>query len=153
MKLIAALSIMLFQISAFAQNQNLDALVGKYLGTNKNGDVTIEKVLVKEADLFEPAQFIYTISMDYSSSKGPGVYLDNEEMTIDEKNQTLIYRGERECDDPGCWYIDQIEVSLKKTKDGNPYVELYYTASVSVPEEEDQLTQAEGTKLFFRAQK
>lgn len=63
--------------------------------------------------------------------------------------QTMSLSKEFECDDPGCWYT-YADVTLKLDTDNKPYIELTYTSSVNVPEEGDDVTEADGRKLFFK---
>ncbi len=132
--------------------ESIDQYVGTYQGKNKNGEVTINKVMIKKADLFEGAKYEYTISMDYRADKGPTIGLKNEELVIDEKARALTLSKELECDDPGCWY-SFADVSLKLNKKGEPFVELSYTSSVPDPDDADQPTEADGRKLFFKVKK
>jgi hypothetical protein len=128
---------------------NLDTYIGVYRGKNKNGEVTIKKIQTKAADLFAPAEYEYTISLDYSASKGFGFYLEDKTLTLNKTSNTLSLSYEDECDDPGCWY-SIIDISILMSAKNEPYIELRYTSSVPDPDYDQVVTEDDGKKLFFK---
>jgi hypothetical protein len=150
MKLLSLITVLALSLTTTAQN--LDEYIGTYRGGNKNGTAVISKVLVKDATLFEPAVFKYIMSMDYDSSLvGGQPSLEDQELKIHAPSQTLFYSGDQECDDPGCYYFDYVDVNVGKTKRGQPMIELSYSVSTSDPEEgQTVLDGVERTKKFYK---
>lgn len=141
-----SLMILLFLITttAFA---SLDAIVGKYelKGGHEYAYAEVKKELVAQPTLFEPAKYEYKITLDGTRD---GLYLDEKELKITDDGKSFYLDTDNECDDPDCPYYETIEVKVKMSRRGNPYITVYYygaTISVEYPSEE-----FEGTEVYFK---
>ena len=53
-----------------------------------------------------------------------------------------------ECDDPDCSYLEEIDITVKMSKKGNPYIVVYYYGGTIGVEYESE--EFEGTEVFFK---
>ena len=120
MKSSVVLVLLSLSLSAFA---GLDELLGDYKPTSGTGEATVTKELVREADLFNPAQYEYRVSLwkDHHSL-GQDTALE-----ISPDGKSLEASGGNECDDPGCYYFDMLDIKTSKpTPRSKPVIEVEY---------------------------
>jgi len=120
MKAILIGALLSLSLTAFA---NLDELLGTYKPTSGEGEATVTKVLVSEATLFEPAKYEYRVDLWKSHHS----LSNSTALEIGEDGKSLVSSGGNECDDPGCFYFDNIEIVIKRpTPRSRPQIKVEY---------------------------
>jgi hypothetical protein len=120
MKSFIALAILALTLPALA---NVDKFLGTYKTRNGKGEAEITKVLVEEADLFNPAKYEYRLTIE-----GPKeLNLWEEPLEIGAGGKTLVFDGRNECDDPGCNYLESVVIEVsQKTPSAKPTIAAEY---------------------------
>lgn len=109
MRRFSILSFLILSLS-FSAFSSVDQFLGSYKATKGIGSATISKKLVREATLFEPAKYEYLIEVEHDKHElYTSVALD-----IIENGNSLSAWTREDCDDPGCYYLDNIEILVNK---------------------------------------
>lgn len=137
----------------FLRTGTADDLVGTYVSPKANkSEARIEKVLVKQATLFEPAVYEYHMQILKNSyvEDLPNIekqWGDYVVLKVSEDGKSLTGRFDDECDDPDCYYFEEVEVSILFSKKDLPYVKVKSYGWKLEGEEEEQ--EFESEYVFF----
>lgn len=147
------LFLLLLTLSFTALSSGLDGLVGKYTSYKyKHAEVVISKVLTAQATLFEPAKYEYQIRIDsgYIADLPTigGEYDYDKAMKISSDGSSLYLDTKEECDDPDCYYFDEINISVNYSRKGQPYLKVSSYGFKLEGEEEEQ--EFESEYLFYK---
>lgn len=131
MKMFLTAFLMILSFSLFA---NVDELVGSYASKDRDGSATITKYLVTPANLFEPAVYGYRLEMERSKHS---LYAEMD-LEVSRDGKSLSASQERECDDPGCYYFNSIDVSVSKPARGKAQINVEYDGFHYADGDEDE---------------
>lgn len=124
--------------------QNADVFLGHYSivkdSSSQEGDAVVNK---------RHGQYELVLSWSGDKGKDNGLYEMELPLSID-KYGKLSGETDKECDDPGCCWFDQISVSSVRKYGGQPMLEMSYSGACYKEDSGEEGESFEGTLYYLK---